>query len=296
MNESAFNATALIGDCAAIRQVRAEIRAAARTTATALILGETGVGKEIVSRLIHEQSSRQRQRFVVINCGAIPETLLESELFGHTKGSFTGAFHDRLGLIQQAHRGTLFLDELGEMSLRLQAVLLRFAETREVQRIGSLVAGHVDARLITATNRDLRAQVACGQFRADLYYRLNVLQIHVPPLRERGDDVTALLDYYLALAARSHQRPQPVLSPEAVQILAGYPWPGNIRELRNIAERLILQECEGTLKPDHLPREVLASSRAAASGRVAVASGTVRPTRRVPWRRNTSGASWITLA
>ena len=282
MNESSFDHTVLIGDCAAIRQVRAEISSAARTTATVLILGETGVGKEIVSRLIHKESSRQRQPFVAINCGATAETLLESELFGHMKGSFTGAFHDRPGLIQQAHRGTLFLDELGEMSLRMQAVLLRFAETRELQRIGSPDAARIDARLIAATNRDLRTQVASGQFRADLYYRLNVLQIHVPPLRERGGDVKALLDYYLAQAAHCHQLPQPVLSPEAVQILVAYPWPGNIRELRNIAERLILQECEGTLTPDDLPREVLAPSPAVAARRVAIAGGTVRPAERVP--------------
>jgi transcriptional regulator with PAS, ATPase and Fis domain len=281
VKESSSKRPVLIGDCAAIRQVRADISAAARTNATVLILGETGVGKEIVSRLIHEQSSRQQQRFVVMNCGAIPESLLESELFGHMKGSFTGAFHDRPGLIQQAHHGTLFLDELGEMSLRLQTVLLRFAETREVQRLGGPGAPRIDARLITATNRDLRARVASGEFRADLYYRLNVLQIHVPPLRERGDDVTTLLDYYLAHAADSHHLPQPVLSQEAVQILAAYPWPGNIRELRNIAERLTLQECEGAVKADDLPREVLASTRSAARGRVATARRTVRPAPRV---------------
>jgi two-component system nitrogen regulation response regulator NtrX len=282
VNESLLNHTVLIGDCAPIRQVRADIRAAARSTATVLILGETGVGKEIVSRLIHEQSARQRRRFVVINCGAIPETLLESELFGHMKGSFTGAFHDRPGMIQQAHQGTLFLDELGEMSLRLQTMLLRFAESREVQRVGGYGAARIDARLVTATNCDLRAQVACGRFRADLYYRLNVLQIHVPPLRERGSDITALLDYYLALAAQRHQLPNPALSPEAVQILMAYHWPGNIRELRNIAERLIVQECPGTVKPDDLPPEVLASSRSAARGRVAIRSGSVRSTRRIP--------------
>src|SRR6187431_2689200 len=172
----------LLGDSSRLRELRADIESAARSHAKVLITGETGAGKEVVARLIHTHSPRSRQPFVAVNCSGIPETLLASELFGHVRGSFTGAYRDKVGLIRQADRGTLFLDELGEMSLRMQAVLLRFAETGEVQAVGSdQPGGRADVRLITATNRDLRAQIELGAFREDLYYRLNVIQIHVPP-------------------------------------------------------------------------------------------------------------------
>src|SRR6188768_4565934 len=181
------NLPLLLGESPAITSLRREIEAAARTDAKVLVLGETGSGKEVVARLIHEHSTRSARGFVAVNCSGIPETLLESELFGHTRGSFTGAYRDKPGFIRQASGGTLFLDELGEMSLRMQAVLLRFAETGEIQPIGSdSVTGRTDVRLITATNRDLRKQIEGGQFREDLYYRLNVIQIAVPPLRQRG--------------------------------------------------------------------------------------------------------------
>src|SRR5688572_30946106 len=180
----------LLGSSPAMEALRVDIESAARTYAKVLITGETGVGKEVVARLIHAHSARSRQPFVAVNCSGIPETLLASELFGHMRGSFTGAYRDKIGLVRQADRGTLFLDELGEMSMAMQAVLLRFAETGEIQPVGmDTIAGRTDVRLITATNRDLRAQIAAGAFREDLFYRLNVVHIAIPPLCERELDV-----------------------------------------------------------------------------------------------------------
>ena len=246
----------LLGESPALVELRRDIQAAARTEAKVLVLGETGVGKEVVAQLIHAQSARVGRAFVAVNCSGIPETLLESELFGHVRGSFTGAYRDKPGLVRQADHGTLFLDELGEMSLRMQAVLLRFAETGEIQPIGSdAVTGRTDVRLITATNRDLRKQIEGGQFREDLYYRLNVIQIAVPPLRQRGDDVLLLLRYYLQRASEAHRLPQPELTPEAEQILLRYNWPGNIRELKNMTERLVVRASETPIRPEDLPRE-----------------------------------------
>jgi len=246
----------LLGESPALVELRRDIQAAARTEAKVLILGETGVGKEVVAQLIHAQSARVGRSFVAVNCSGIPETLLESELFGHVRGSFTGAYRDKPGLVRQADHGTLFLDELGEMSLRMQAVLLRFAETGEIQPIGSdAVTGRTDVRLITATNRDLRRQIEGGQFREDLYYRLNVIQIAVPPLRQRGDDILLLLRYYLQRASEAHRLPQPELTPETEQLLLRYQWPGNIRELKNMTERLVVRASELPIRPDDLPRE-----------------------------------------
>src|SRR5687768_9704556 len=192
------NLPLLLGESPAIVSLRREIEAAARTDAKVLVLGETGSGKEVVARLIHEYSARASRAFVAVNCSGIPETLLESELFGHMRGSFTGAYRDKPGLVRQADRGTLFLDELGEMSLRMQATLLRFAETGEIQPVGAdSISGRTDVRLIAATNRDLQSRVRDGAFREDLYYRLNVIQIWVPPLRERREDIVLLLEHYL---------------------------------------------------------------------------------------------------
>ena len=260
-------APVLVGESAGIVALRDDVAAAARTHAKVLILGETGTGKEVVARLLHAQSPRRGRAFVAVNCSGIPETLLESELFGHTRGSFTGAVRDKLGLVRQADRGTLFLDELGEMSLRMQAVLLRFTETGEIQPVGSdSPTGHTDVRLITATNRDLRQRIADGQFREDLYYRLNVIQIRIPPLRERGSDILLLMDHYLALASHSHRLRQPTLMPAAADLLLAYQWPGNVRELRNVAERLVLQDRIGPVPADALPHEIR-------DGRTTVAMG-----------------------
>ena len=246
----------LLGESPALVELRRDIQAAARTEAKVLILGETGVGKEVVAQLIHAQSPRVSRPFVAVNCSGIPETLLESELFGHVRGSFTGAYRDKPGLVRQADHGTLFLDELGEMSLRMQAVLLRFAETGEIQPIGSdAVTGRTDVRLITATNRDLRKQIEGGLFREDLYYRLNVIQIAVPPLRQRSEDVLLLLRYYLQRASEAHRLPIPELTQDAERVLLEYSWPGNIRELKNMTERLVVRAHDAAIVPDDLPRE-----------------------------------------
>jgi DNA-binding NtrC family response regulator len=233
----------LLGTSPAMELMRVDIESAARTNAKVLITGETGVGKEVVARLIHEKGTRSQQTFVAVNCSGIPETLLASELFGHARGSFTGAFRDKIGLVRQADRGTLFLDELGEMSLSMQAVLLRFTETGEIQPVGvDAPVGRTDVRLITATNRDLRAQIAAGAFREDLYYRLNVIEIRVPPLRDRGPDVLELFRHYLQHACEAHRLGSQELTTEAEQVLLEYKWPGNVRELRNITERLALRD------------------------------------------------------
>ena len=247
----------LLGESPVIEALRADIQSAARTHAKVLITGETGVGKEVVARLIHNQSARSRQPFMAVNCSGIPETLLASELFGHARGSFTGAYRDKVGLIRQADRGTLFLDELGEMSLSMQAMLLRFAETGEIQTVGADgPGGRADVRLITATNRDLRDQIAAGEFREDLYYRLNVIHIRIPPLRERGGDVVLLFRHFVHRASEAHRLPPPDLTPDAEQLILAYQWPGNVRELRNVTERIALRDSNRPITPADLPSEI----------------------------------------
>ena len=222
-----------------------------------LLTGESGTGKEVVARFIHQGSRRKHGPFVAINCAALPDQLLESELFGHERGSFTGAHRDKAGLVSQAEGGTLFLDELGEMSPRMQAVLLRFAETGEVQPVGAVQPkARVDVRMIAATNRDLRLQIVDGKFREDLYYRLNVIQLHVPPLRERATDVPLLLRHFLERASAEHRLPCPVLSPEAEAALRGYAWPGNVRELKNLAESLVVRDKGVPIMREDLPLDL----------------------------------------
>jgi DNA-binding NtrC family response regulator len=261
---------ALFGESAVMTALRAEIDIAARSQAKVLVTGETGVGKEVVARLIHQTGARRSRRFVAINCSGVPETLLESELFGHTRGSFTGAYRDKPGLVRLADGGTLFLDELGEMSLRMQAVLLRFAETGEVQPVGADgPVGHTNVRLITATHRNLRAQIDSNAFREDLYYRLNVIQVHVPALRDRGDDVRLMLHCFLRRASEAHALPLPILTPDAEHILLSHRWPGNVRELKNVAERLVVSGVE-CVTPNDLPDDVQSEPRSMAP----VAAGT----------------------
>jgi DNA-binding NtrC family response regulator len=277
---SSMGSPLLIGDSAVMDTLRVEIARAGRSEAKVLILGETGVGKEVVARLVHNGSARRSRPFVAVNCGGIPETLLASELFGHTRGSFTGAYRDSVGLVRQAEQGTLFLDELGEMSLSMQAMLLRFAETGEVQPVGSdRVVGRTNVRLITATNRDLRARIGEGVFREDLYYRLNVVQIHVPPLRARGRDILLLLRHYLTQASEVHRLRLPDLSESAEQVVLAYPWPGNVRELKNVAERLVLREARQPITADELPSEF---RDAPAGPRPSLASRPVAPQRVAP--------------
>jgi DNA-binding NtrC family response regulator len=219
-----------------------------------------------VARLIHAQSARRSRPLVAVNCGGIPETLLESELFGHVRGSFTGAYRDKIGLLRQADRGTLFLDEVGEMSLGMQASLLRFTETGEIQSVGADgPSGCIDVRLLAATNRDLRAQVSAGLFREDLYYRLNVICIQVPPLRDRRDDIVFLLRHYLQRASAAEGLPCPELTPPAEALMVDYAWPGNIRELKNVVERLVAASHSRKLTPDDLPVELRGSAPAVAA-------------------------------
>ena len=257
----------LLGRSHQIDELRRHISLAARTSAKVLVRGETGSGKDVVARLIHTQSARAARPFVAVNCSGIPESLLESELFGHVQGRFTGAHRDRLGLVRQADGGTLFLDEVGEMSARMQAVLLRFTETGHVQPLGlDAAVPPANVRIVAATNRDLRAMIADGAFREDLYYRLNVLTIDVPPLRDRGDDVLLLLNHLVEQAAQTHGLPCPTLSPDAEQLLIAYSWPGNVRELRNVTERLVAHCSSGTVTPDNLPPDIRESLRVDAPG------------------------------
>lgn len=255
----------LLGTSIAMVRLREEIDAAAKSDAKVLIVGETGVGKEIVARMVHDLGRRRLNRFVTINCAGVPDSLLESELFGHVRGSFTGAYRDRVGLTVSAHNGTLFLDELGEMSLRMQALLLRFTETGEIQRVGADRAdGRADVRIIAATNRDLLERISAREFRDDLYYRLNVIRLTIPPLRDRADDILMLLEYYLELYGRTHGTQPPALSKAAIEMLVAYKWPGNVRELRNVVERFVIRSSTGIIQRDDLPQEVLHATSAGA--------------------------------
>jgi transcriptional regulator with PAS, ATPase and Fis domain len=241
--------------------LQTDIDSAARSDAKVMVTGATGVGKEVVARSIHTRSRRASGPFVTINCGGVPDSLLESEFFGHVRGSFTGAYRDNPGLLRQAHRGTVFLDEVGEMSLRLQALLLRFLETGEIQTVGAVLAHgqQIDVRIIAATNRDLFAAVAEKTFREDLYYRLNVLHLKVPALRERAEDIAELLDHYFTYFAEEREMERPSLSKAAADALISYAWPGNVRELRNVVERLVLRASGATIELSHLPPEIVAS-------------------------------------
>ena len=222
---------------------------AAQSSAKVLITGESGVGKDVVARHIHTHSARKHAPFVAVNCAGVTETLLESELFGHVKGSFTGAYRDKRGKLQLAHRGTLFLDEVGEMSLRMQALLLRFLENGEIQAVGSDQAqSRVDVRVVAATNRNLTDLVAAGQFREDLLYRLRVIHLHVPPLRERPEDVHVLVTHFLERADRSL-----TFTEDARRAFQRYRWPGNVRELMNVVEQLCWLSTTGTVEVENLP-------------------------------------------
>ena len=250
----------LLGISAPMQAIYADIELAARTNAKVLLTGETGVGKEAVARAIHERSDRKAKPFVTVNCAGVPDSLMESEFFGHVRGSFTGAVRDSPGLLRQAHTGTALLDEVGDMSMRMQALLLRFLETGEIQAVGAGAAcAHANVRVITATNRDLPASVATHEFREDLYYRLCVIHVRIPPLRERRADIPILIEHFARLFAQQHQREAPALSNAALDLLVGYHWPGNIRELRNVVERLVLRVDVPTIELVHLPAEITAS-------------------------------------
>ncbi len=243
-----------------------QIRAVAATDATALILGETGTGKELVSRAIHERSRRARRPFLAVNCGAFTESLLESELFGHEKGSFTGAAGRRRGVFELADGGTLFLDELGETSLNVQVNLLRVLEERRFRRVGGQDPVDVDVRIVAATNVALEEAVKKGRFRQDLFYRLNVFPIHLPPLRDRTEDILLLSRHFLADAAEEYGLEPPRLSPEVERAMLAYAWPGNVRQLRAISERWVIVAGGRTVTLDQLPSELAGSSAEARSG------------------------------
>jgi transcriptional regulator with PAS, ATPase and Fis domain len=236
---------------------------AAEGNAKVLITGESGVGKDLFARVIHMRSARRQGAFIAVNCAGLTETLLESELFGHVRGSFTGAHRDKVGKLQLAHGGTLFLDEVGEMSLRMQALLLRFLESGEIQTVGAdRAASVVDVRLVAATNRRLLEMVAAGQFREDLLYRLRVIELNVPPLREHRQDIRPLVAHFASL------RSEPcAFSEEALAVLERYHWPGNVRELQNVVEQSLWLSGGGLVKPEDLPEEVRASQRAIVAGR-----------------------------
>src|ERR1700692_948652 len=268
----------LIGFSPAIDELRAEIDRVARSDAKVLITGESGVGKEIVARAINSSSARAKIAFVPVNCAGIPETLLESELFGHVKGSFTGAFRDRPGKLEMASNGTIFLDEIGEMTLRMQGLLLRFLETGEIQKVGAERAAIApNVRVIAATNRNLRELVTEGLFREDLFYRINVIHLVVPPLREHSEDIPALIEHFMKnfTAARPHagggngngtgngnghdhsnETLVRGIAPETVAVLSQYLWPGNVRQLENVIERLVVTGRREIITIDDLPLEI----------------------------------------
>ena len=247
----------LIGNSEGIQMVCSLIEKVAETDSTILILGESGTGKELVARTIHYNSPRKNKPLIPINCGAIPETLLESELFGHEKGAFTGASTTRIGRFELADGGTIFLDEIGDMSPTLQVKLLRVLQQREFERVGGVRTIKVDVRIIAATNIDLEHAVHEGKFREDLYYRLNVIPVVIPPLRERADDIPLLMDHFLSHFNKTKKRDIKGFSPAAMDILISYPWPGNIRELENLVERLIILKGNGTICPDDLPEKFI---------------------------------------
>jgi len=246
----------IIAESAKMKQVITSALQVARFDTTVLILGKSGVGKEIIAKLIHSSSLRSNHPFIKINCGAISPTLLESELFGYEAGAFTGALSKgKLGLFEVAHQGTLFLDEIGELPQDLQVKLLRVLQEQEIYRVGSVTPKKVDVRILAATNQDLEALVEKGKFRADLYYRLNVVPIEIPSLKERREDIIPLLRHFCEQYNTQHNM-QKYFSPQIIEILENYSWPGNVRELKNVVERLIIMSPEDELLPKHLPNNI----------------------------------------
>jgi two-component system nitrogen regulation response regulator GlnG len=243
----------LVGKCPAMQEVYKAIGRVARQDVTALILGESGTGKELVARAIYQHSARAGKPFVAINCGAIPENLVESELFGHEKGAFTGADRKRIGRFEQAHGGTVFLDEIGELPVLAQVKMLRVLQERRFERVGGDETVTTDARLIAATNADLEKMAEEGRFRKDLYFRLNVFTVRLPPLRERGDDLPLLIDHYLRRYGQEFGKPVQGVAPEAMAALKAYPWPGNVRELQSVLKQALLQMRGAALLAEDLP-------------------------------------------
>jgi len=249
----------MVGESEAMQRVYSLVEMVAESDVTVLLTGESGTGKELVARAIHHKSPRADGPLITMNCGALPENLFESELFGYEKGAFTGALTTKAGRFELAHGGTLLLDEIGELSLKSQVDFLRVLETKEFRRLGGTKVVKVDARIIAATNRNLAEAVKQGDFREDLFYRLNVVPIKLPPLRERGDDIPLLVETFLPEFCAQHQRAPKEVSREAMRLLRLYAWPGNIRQLRNLLERLVVTVREDMIQPQHLPEEIRAS-------------------------------------
>jgi two-component system response regulator AtoC len=261
-DEDAFHA--LVGRSAAMRAVYRLLEKAAAVDATVLLLGETGTGKELAARAIHYHSPRRERRFVPVNCGALPAELVESELFGHARGAFTGAAAAKPGLFQEAEGGTIFLDEVGELPLPAQVKLNRVLQEKEIRRVGETQATPVDVRVVAATHRDLRDEVRAGRFREDLFYRINVFSVPLPPLRDRPEDVPLLAAHFLEKHARALRRALSGFSPEAMRRLAGHSWPGNVRELENVVERAVAVAGGALVEAGDLPPDVAAAGAPAA--------------------------------
>jgi len=250
------NIAGMIGNAPVMQDVYALTQRAAQSSATVLLTGETGTGKELIARAVHELSPRASGPFIRVNCGALSESLLESELFGHVKGAFTNAFENRTGRFEAAHGGTVFLDEINSVSYKLQVKLLRVLQEHEFERVGDTKSIEVDCRIVAATNRDLLDEIDEDRFREDLYYRLNVLPIYLPPLRDRPEDVPLLVDFFIATYAAKNRRPTPQPTAEAISFLQRYGWPGNVRELQNYVERAIVLTDGNTLGAEAFPPHV----------------------------------------
>jgi DNA-binding NtrC family response regulator len=266
----------LLGSTDAMQDLFGSIRRVARTSATVAIRGESGSGKELVARAIHDLSHRRDRTFVSVNCAALPETLMESELFGYEKGAFTGATSAKEGRIELAHHGTLFLDEIGALSLPLQSKLLRVLEDQTLTRLGGKKPIRVDFRLITATNDDLEKAVSDNRFREDLYYRIHVVPLFVPPLRERADDIPLLVEYFVNLYCTANRLPSKRIDDEAMQALKVYPWPGNVRELENLIQRLVVMTDGDLITLKHLPRDVREVTTLAGRKRLRITAAGIR--------------------
>lgn len=281
-----FSFQGLVGHSQALEQVLEQVRQVAPTKATVLLTGETGTGKELIAQMIHQNSPRSRGAFVPVHCAAIPANLLESELFGHEKGAFTGATERRAGRFESADGGTLFLDEIGEIDAPTQVKLLRFLETRTFERLGSSKPISVDVRVVCATNRDLAEAVRQGDFREDLFYRLNVVEVRLPPLRDRGDDIPLLIDFFTTQFATENERPPPRFSPEAMERLMAYEWPGNIRELRNFCENIAIMHSAREVSPYDLDSRLRGDLHPSAADDGRGPAGGVSPERRLSREEN----------
>ncbi|HVT17960.1 MAG TPA: sigma-54 dependent transcriptional regulator [Thermoanaerobaculia bacterium] len=266
MLDKRYGFESILGRSAAMERLFEQMKLVAPTRSSVLIAGESGTGKELVANALHRASPRRNERFLAINCGAIPSDILESELFGHERGAFTGAVARKIGKFELAHRGSLFLDEISELYPELQVKLLRVLEVRQVMRVGGSELIDVDFRLITATNRDLEKEVAEGRFREDLYYRLKVVTLRIPPLRERPGDIPQLLEHFLGQFCQEHGKPPKTLSPEAMELLSRYSWPGNVRELKNMMESVVVFHQDGEVTPNDLPAEVRQASTLSTAG------------------------------